>query len=48
MLHTFDVHPKNSFKTKKRRWYMALLAMGLTVMTAPELAAAEQGTTQNQ
>ena len=31
---------------KKRRWYMALLAMGLTVMTVPVLAA-EQDSTQS-
>jgi hypothetical protein len=30
---------------KKRRWYMALLAMGLTLMTVPILGAPEQNST---
>jgi hypothetical protein len=31
---------------KKRRWYLALLVMTLTVMTVPVLSAQEQGSTQ--
>ena len=31
---------------KKRRWSMALLVMGLTVMTVPIWGAQEQGSTQ--
>ena len=32
---------------KKRKWYVALLVMGLMVMTVPVLGAPEQGSTQS-
>jgi hypothetical protein len=32
---------------KERRWYMAILVMGLTVMTVPVLGAPEQSSTQS-
>jgi hypothetical protein len=32
---------------KKRRWYVALLVTGLTIMTVPVLSAQEQGSTQS-
>src|SRR6266404_2682 len=40
--------PKNrSSKMKKRRWYLALLAVPLTVMTVPVLSAENQGSKQS-
>src|SRR5260370_9988374 len=32
---------------KKRKWYSAILAIGLTVITVPVIGAPEQGSTQS-